>query len=82
MVPGRTLREAAVGMHARDVSNVEEEKALGGFGWKVRSSPSDGLAEYRWQREDPYRLLESKWVADRSLEENSLEGSQTFLGIL
>lgn len=72
MVPGRTLWEVAVDMHARDVSNVEEERALGGFGWKVRSSPSGGLAEYCWQREEPQRLLDAKWVGDRSLEENSL----------
>lgn len=40
----------------------------------MRSSPSGGLVEYCWQREEPQRLLDAKWVGDRSLEENSLRG--------
>lgn len=48
-----------------EMSATLKKRTLGGFGWKVRSSPSGGLAEYHWQREEPQRLLDAKWVGQR-----------------
>lgn len=44
------------------------------LGGKVRSSPSGGLAEYCWPREEPQRLLDAKWVGGGYLEKESLIG--------
>lgn len=55
-------------------------RALGGFGRKARSSPSGGLAEYRWQGEEPRRLLGAKLGGGGSLVKNSLRGESDIPG--